>query len=537
MWEKQYEQKWRTVPNPFLNPTDTSDVITGRVSGRSNEIAEIVMGGQSAIILAGAPSIGKSSLIRYLQRAPNAEWSWRNELADFRDQLKLDDIRFVQIDLTRLEGIEDTKELLNLFREQCTAALQSVYQPDGQPSSNLKVLRELVRSIGRNKLQARCFVMLDAIERLGRSSMGSFNLRSVAQTDQERGIALLDHCGAIRMLVDLIDEFSSLGVILSIESLPRPNIGDQFTHVSADLARFTTMTLQTFTWNDTKAFLAQEPENFGSEWAKRFRELGKNGIFSNMEQAWLLEQAGTHPYLLQQFCFHIFHLKKDYMDEVQNELQESYKSQLIEWLNGRVSTFLTRTWKRLQEAIGKSSQETKNSFENFINLLTTNPPAEKEMNPVFWNQLGAELRYILSSEGIVRYDLLQPIHYPGSTLRNYLVQKAKESSGRISSQAVAPTTGRGFWLTINCSGNQEERLSLSELEYLLLKTLLQSPERCNEAELMKGAWGETIPRPTFTQRMHHLRRKLKEACRGTEIIENRYGGLYSLNHPEWFHLE
>jgi hypothetical protein len=53
---------------------------------------------------------------------------------------------------------------------------------------------------------------------------------------------------------------------------------------------------------------------------------------------------------------------------------------------------------------------------------------------------------------------------------------------------------------------------------------------------MIEAWGKKIERQTFTQRMHHLRKKLREQC-GTEIIENRYGGLYSLNHPEWFHLD
>src|SRR5262249_36198618 len=147
----------------------------------------------------------------------------------------------------------------------------------------------------------RCFVMLDNIERLGRSSMG-FHLDSRARTLQERGIALLDHCDAIRTLVDLIDEFLNFGVIFAIESLARPSAGDQFTHVSADLARFTTMTLQVFTWEDAQVFLAQGPESFGISWASAFKKLGGSNIFSTEEQQWLLKHAGTHPYLLQQFC-------------------------------------------------------------------------------------------------------------------------------------------------------------------------------------------------------------------------------------------
>ncbi|HYT44515.1 MAG TPA: hypothetical protein VEP90_19450, partial [Methylomirabilota bacterium] len=58
----------------------------------------------------------------------------------------------------------------------------------------------------------------------------------------------------------------------------------------------------------------------------------------------------------------------------------------------------------------------------------------------------------------------------------------------------------------------------------------------SEEELMKAAWGRLIDRPVFTQRMHHLRKKLREAFQGEEIVENRYGGIYLLNHSDWLRL-
>src|SRR6266705_2762791 len=70
----------------------------------------------------------------------------------------------------------------------------------------------------------------------------------------------------------------------TIQSLPRPKIDDQFHHISLDLARFTTMTLQIFPWEDTIKFLSQESENFGMSWAKMFKALGGNSIFSRSEQ-------------------------------------------------------------------------------------------------------------------------------------------------------------------------------------------------------------------------------------------------------------
>jgi len=542
---------WLTLPNPFskiskqviLAPTVrkeevTSEDIIGRVSGRRIDITRIIMNEQSAIFLVGTPNIGKSTLIRYLQNHPDAEWSWRDELVDLQGQLKLEDIHFVQIDLTPLEGIEKSDDLFALFVKQCTKALYDVYQPDPRAYTqqyDLKELRSLLRIINRETPSARYFFMLDTVERLGMHGMPSLPLgSSKAETPQERGLALLDRCNAIRTLVELIDEFAVFGVILSLESLPRPKIDDQFHHVSLDLARFTTMTLQTFTWEDTSKMLSQEPENFGASWANMFKALGGRYIFSRPEQEWLRQQAGTHPYLLHQFCLYTFRFKQEYASILGHwpELQEREKTQLSESINESLSPFLAHIWQRLEEVINKSEQKTKDSFYEFIGLLE-HKRAEDEIDPTFWYELGPELRYILYSEGIVRYDRLQPIHFPGYTLSRYLIQKANSAQNTLP----APTTGR--YLTISRPGEQSVVVSLSELEYRLLKTLAQHPERCTEHELMKGVWGKLIERPVFSQRMHQLRKKLlKEQGKGigTEIIENSYGGFYSLKHPEWVNL-
>src|SRR6266487_1403663 len=539
---------WLTLPNPFskiskqviLAPTVrkeevTSEDIIGRVSGRRIDITRIIMNEQSAIFLVGTPNIGKSTLIRYLQNHPDAEWSWRDELVDLQGQLKLEDIHFVQIDLTPLEGIEKSDDLFALFVKQCTKALYDVYQPDPRAYTqqyDLKELRSLLRIINRETPSARYFFMLDTVERLGMHGMPSLPLgSSKAETPQERGLALLDRCSAIRTLVELIDEFAVFGVILSIESLPRPKIDDQFHHVSLDLARFTTMTLQTFTWEDTIKLLSQEPENFGASWAHMFKALGGRYIFSRPEREWLRQQAGTHPYLLHQFCLYTFRFKQEYASIHGNwpELQEREKVQLSESINESLSPFLAHIWQRLEEVINKSDQRTKSSFYEFISLLE-HKRADDEIDPTFWYELGPELRYILYSEGIVRYDRLQPIHFPGYTMSSYLMLKANNAQTTLAT----PSTGKH--LTINLPGKQPVVVSLSELEYRLLKTLAQHPERCSEHELMKGAWGMLIERSRFTQRMHQLRKKLKEQGVGTEIIENSYGGFYSLNHPEWLHL-
>jgi len=541
----QGERSFQFIISELNNPFDVADrkgAIIGHMSGRSTDIARIVNGKQSAIVLAGAPNIGKSMLISYLELSPRIGWSWRDELAKNSPREALDNTHFVQIDLAHLEGIENKDDLLQAFINRCASALYKVYKKEEPPPGmmSLRTLVDLLREVSKEEPDAHYFLMLDALDRLGRYNLPSFVQPSKAQTWQEYGLALLDHAQAIRTIVDLLDEFRVLGFILAINNLPRSKVADQFTHISADLARFTTMTLQTFTRQDTASLLAQESANFGKPLADAFAQAGIISIFSEAEQRWLQQQAGTHPYLLQQLCFYAFHLKQEYMKQSGTwaELDEIEKQQLIDWINESKGTFFATTWNRLQEAIQNDPQtrsKTDREFQECIQLFVQ-AQADREIKLEHWNSWGRELRYILSSEGIVRYDpydLHQNISFPGELLRHYLIQQAQVHD---SSPAPSYLGGHGYWLTI-LHNNQKERLPLSELEYLLFKTLLQHPERCTDSQLIQAAWKEQpVDKTAFTQRMFHLRKKLKDRYK-MEIVENHYGGLYSLNHPEWFRLE
>lgn len=542
IFNSPFERNWKMLRNPYQAMPESAEMITSHVSGRKADIEALITEGHNAAILIGAPHIGKTSLIRYLQRPATAVWSWRDELEDLRPFLKLDEISFAQIDLSQLEGVTDVDASFMPFVNQCIAALYSVRPHITGMYSGLKGLRELLRHMTRDYPDAQYFIVLDSIEWLQWSDMPILKAPTTAITPQEYVLEWLDEIGAFRVLVDLMDEFAQFGVILSIESLPLPKVGDQFTHISADLARFRTMPLQAFTQEDTLRFLAQEAENFGEEWAHRFREVGGNVLFSQEMQAWIYEHAGTHPYLLQQFCFHAFHFKRELALRrgSWSDLQFIDRGQLLERVTERSSTFLDRTWRRITTSLEMSSQETKEMFYDFI-TENSEKNARYEIDPTTWNQLSSELRYILSSEGIVRYDPLQPVYYPGSVLLNYLARRVQEQAKLVTPARLfqAPTTIKDLSEDpiLTLPGEQSVYLELSLLEHQLMKTLLQHPQRCSEEELMKAAWGKIVSRQTFTQRMHHLRKKLRDYCRGEEMIENRYGGLYLLNHPDWFRIE
>src|SRR5579863_7739648 len=98
----EIERPWDTLPNPF-STRDSSGVITGHVSGRARDIKNIVTGAQSALIVTGTTKIGKTALIRYLERGVHTEWSWRNELAGLLPANEMERTYFIAIDLTIME--------------------------------------------------------------------------------------------------------------------------------------------------------------------------------------------------------------------------------------------------------------------------------------------------------------------------------------------------------------------------------------------------------------------------------------------------
>jgi len=283
--------------------------------------------------------------------------------------------------------------------------------------------------------------------------------------------------------------------------------------------------------------LAQEPESFGTNWARQFRSAGGDALFSKSEQQWLYEQAGSHPYLLQQICFHTFHFKREsaLRRGSWTDLQHNEREQLLDRVSERVSTFLDSTWKRIRASLEVSSPETRAKFYDFI-AGSRGKSADEEIDPSTWNQLGSELRYILYSEGIARYDPLQPVHYPGSLLLNYLAQRVEEQVKTIQPAVLfrsQTTTSSANELIITVPDNQPQHLELSSLEYALMQALFHQPGKCSEETLMRSAWGKITSKQVLTQRIFHLRKKLRDVC-GEEMIENIYGGFYALKHFEWF---
>ncbi len=532
MTESRSAPNWELLRNPFQGSAELFNGATGRVSGRSADIRMIITGGQGAIIITGAPNIGKTSLARALQRSPMEGWSWRNELPGLRELVNLDHFYFLPIDLKPLEGVEQTGEVRRLFIDQCISSLRSPGLYKDVEYTGSRGLRTLLQQMFSCQSDAHCYFMLDNIELLQEPDLPQFDA-SRPRSQQERSLALLDSSGVIRLLVDLLDEFPQFGVILFLESQPIAEIGNIYKNVSADLARFTTMLLQVFTGEDARRFLGQAPYVLGDEWGQFFKDAGQDSLFSQSEQAWLYKQAGTHPYLLRQLCFQTFELKhqKAIMRKTWEEIDDSERDQLTALINERVSAYFDRTWKRVTRALQNSSPEAQEQFYSYMQASDQWQNQDGSV-PGAWSKLDEGLRYILRSEGIVRADLSLPVEYPGELLRLYLERRAREQSGLAANRL---STGQKE-LHILLPGQAPVSIVLSEIEYRLVKTLLDHPQRCSEAQLMQAAWGHLIDRSVFTQRMHHLRKKLRRAANDEEIIENRYGGIYLLSHVEWLQM-
>src|SRR5947209_17479181 len=105
------------------------------------------------------------------------------------------------------------------------------------------------------------------------------------------------------------------------------------------------------------------------------------------------------------------------------DIETEDKPYLIEQVKTQIITFLNRVWKRLQAALETIDTDNKADMkEKFYTLIDS--LAGKKANETFtteaWNKLETEIQYILSNEGIIRYDHFQPVHYPGALLTGYL---------------------------------------------------------------------------------------------------------------------
>ena len=75
------------------------------------------------------------------------------------------------------------------------------------------------------------------------------------------------------------------------------------------------------------------------------------------------------------------------------------------------------------------------------------------------------------------------------------------------------------------------RLQLSQKEYELLLTLAREPDRVfTKVELLRDVWGYRVTARTRTLDSHasRLRRKLREAGAGVELVDNVWGVGYRL---------
>lgn len=77
----------------------------------------------------------------------------------------------------------------------------------------------------------------------------------------------------------------------------------------------------------------------------------------------------------------------------------------------------------------------------------------------------------------------------------------------------------------------ERQVRLAQKEYDLLVTLAREPDRVfTKAELLRDVWGYRVPGRTRTLDSHasRLRRKLREAGAGVELVDNVWGVGYRL---------
>jgi len=225
-----------------------------------------------------------------------------------------------------------------------------------------------------------------------------------------------------------------------------------------------------------------------------------------------------HPYLLQGLCYLAFEAHREHWEETHcwEPLTAREREEVAHTARQVFSLVCARIGKRIARRVWPKEPE--------ADLLLR---LARALSPRRGAPLEPELREHLWNEGL----LVSPHGRPCELF----VSCISHGSERTTAGVTAPVTptpplavvpGR---VRLRASTGEWRIVRLSPLEYRLLAALKHAAgtEVSREA-LMDAGWNEPVSLSTFSQRLHQLRRKLRDVL-GDDCIENTYGSGYRLN--------
>jgi hypothetical protein len=472
--------------------------------GRLEALRHLLRVLPSIVGITGPEYIGRTSLLRFLND-PRAYDRWQrtvpNPTAARQVVAQLRQWRFFYLDLRRFLTTNDTQERSYEFLRALDRALrQFLHEPgiDGDTPATTEGTFDLVRRIRRNLstgplAEQQVCLLLDSADLLMRNS-------PACQRNPEHWLGNTSIPTTVALLVETAPNF---GVVLAATQSAIDQ--RELSSISPVWARMVPMRLGPLTAEEARVLVALTPDD-APAWQR----------FSPEEQDWLLEQAGTHPYLLQGLCYLMFEAHHDHREATGQwePLTDAEREEVLHMAHHTFDSICLRIGKEIAQRIWPKEPEV-----DLLHKLARTLIAHHNMATEY------DLRDALKG-----YGLLVPYQSRPCELFVASVSRNAEFS-RAAAPTVAPppppavAAGR---IRVRMPDGAWRVVRLSPLEYRLLAALKRagSAEVSREA-LMTAGWGQPVSLSTFSQRLHQLRRKLHDVL-GADCIENTYGSGYRL---------
>jgi len=457
--------------------------------GRREQVYRILYNGLIArtpnlLILRGPQRIGRTSLLYFTQALARTNGANTDYASIFKESTNKAKLSCPYIDL-RVLSSGQPEEVKTTFIE---VLAQSLYEQSSGDISE-KTLYGLVEAMASHS-QYHFILLIDRAEHL---------------LDQRIQATINDILGVLN------DAVPNLGILLSFGASGELSAQDVI-HRTAEIDQSieSISSLMNLVRYDIDIGLLQPYE------AEQFLTEASPAYFSKEEVNWILDMAGTHPYLLNLASILTLEQKQSSQRSLTTTELNIVENNALNQLKPRINNI----WKRLSDL---------KDYEALDLALTI---ASSPSHAIAISSVSEELVSILEGEGLVQKSDSDWV-MPSGLFRRLLLEHAEQGNKpRTNSNSMHVS---GNTLIIRVDGISHS-VALTEKETKIMEMLLNAgPDELVTNEDLLRIWlpsgNELNDQQKLSQRLKALRNKLKPIL-NENPIENVYGAGYRLKYPK-----
>lgn len=472
--------------------------------GRQEQVYRILHNGlisrtSNLLNLQGPQKIGRTSLLHFIQFLAQTEGANTNYASLFKESTNNLKLLCLYIDL-RLLTSGSREEIKSHFIRILARSLHEQSSMKMQETTFFRLMEDMSENSGY-----RYILFIDRAEYL---------------LDQHIQENIKDTLGVLN------DGLPNFGILLSFGASGELNAQDvihRTAEIDQSIASISSLMNLVRYDIDIGLLLPEEAEQFLDDIEPTTFSQPMLAPFTAEEVKWIIEIAGTHPYLLNLLGILIRNQKQE---QHMFTLSASELRKVEENALNQLKPFINNIGKRLSDLKDYKALE-------LVNTLASSPE-----HAITIDSVSDDLARILEGEGLIQKIASQWV-MPSSLMRKLLLEQLKYGNKSFANSLGVPVTDHTFAVQVD---GISQTIELTEIETKVLAMLINaSPDQLiTRDDLLEGIWGsssskELSDQQKLSQRIKMLRNKLRPVL-NENPIENVYGEGYRLIKPERFKL-